>query len=132
MVHQCFAVSCRTLAFKAPLHPLILIPYKNNEQKILNIITYGIDNLRLHLLMLNPLSAHPTKWPNTLKQFVSKLPTNCGCVCDHFVKLVLKGLKFQDYGVFAWTKFTYETLHCVMEFFEASAPCFNAALTMKC
>ena len=80
MVHQCFAVSCRTLAFKAPLHPLILIPYKNNEQKILNIITYGIDNLRLHLLMLNPLSAHPTKWPNTLKQFVSKLPTNCGCV----------------------------------------------------
>ena len=39
---------------------------------------------------LNPLSANPTKWWNTLKQFVGKLPTS---VFDHFVKLVLKGLK---------------------------------------
>ena len=41
---------------------------------------------------LNPLSANPTKCSNTLKQFVSKLPTNCLSVFDHFVKLVLKGL----------------------------------------
>ena len=40
----------------------------------------------------NPLSANPTKWSNTLKQFVSKLPTNCLSVFDHFVKLVLKEL----------------------------------------
>ena len=38
----------------------------------------------------NPLSANPTKWPNTLKQFVGKLPTNCLSVFGHFVNLVLK------------------------------------------
>ena len=41
---------------------------------------------------LNPLSANPTKWPNTLKQFVGKLPTNCLSVFGHFVNLALKGL----------------------------------------
>ena len=41
-----------------------------------------------------PLSANPTNWSNTLKQFVSKLPTNCLNVFDHFVILVLKGLSF--------------------------------------
>ena len=42
--------------------------------------------------MLNPLSTNPTKWSNTLKQFVGKLPTNCLSVFDHFVGLALKGL----------------------------------------
>ena len=41
---------------------------------------------------VNPLSVNPTKWPNTLKQFVGKLPTNCLSVFDHFVGLTLKGL----------------------------------------
>ena len=41
---------------------------------------------------MNPLSANPTKWSNTLKQFVGKLPTNCLSVFDHFVGLALKGL----------------------------------------
>ena len=40
----------------------------------------------------NPLSTNPTKWSDTLKQFVGKLPTNCLNVFDHFVELVLKGL----------------------------------------
>ena len=40
----------------------------------------------------NPLSANPTKWSSTLKQFVDKLPTNCLSVFDHFVKLALKEL----------------------------------------
>ena len=39
----------------------------------------------------NLLSANPTKWSNTLKQFVGKLPTNCVSVFDHFVGLALKG-----------------------------------------
>ena len=43
-------------------------------------------------VILNPLSANPTKWSNTLKQFVGKLPTNCLSVFDHFVGLALKGL----------------------------------------
>ena len=44
------------------------------------------------LFLDNPLSAIPTKWSNTLKQFVGKLPTNCLSVFDHFAGLVLKGL----------------------------------------
>ena len=39
----------------------------------------------------NPLIANPTKWSNTLKQFVGELPTNCLSVFDHFVVLALKG-----------------------------------------
>ena len=35
---------------------------------------------------------NPTKWPNTLKQFVGKLPNNCLSVFGHFVNLALKGL----------------------------------------
>ena len=41
---------------------------------------------------VNPLSASPTKWSNTLKQFVGNLPTNCLSLFDHFVELALKGL----------------------------------------
>ena len=37
---------------------------------------------------LNPLSANPTKWSNTLKQFVGKLPTSYLSV---FVGLAFKG-----------------------------------------
>ena len=40
-----------------------------------------------------PLSAKLTKWPNTLKQFVNNLLTNCLSVFGHFVGLTLKGLK---------------------------------------
>ena len=39
-----------------------------------------------------PLSANPTKWSNTFKQFVSNLLTNCLGMFDHFVKLALKRL----------------------------------------
>ena len=40
-------------------------------------------------LDINLLSANPTKWSNTLKQFVGKLPINCLSVFDHFVELAL-------------------------------------------
>ena len=43
--------------------------------------------------ILNPLSANFTKWSNTLKKFVGKLPTNCLSVFDHFAGLALDGLK---------------------------------------
>ena len=43
-------------------------------------------------ICVNPLSANRTKWSNTLKQVVGKLPTNCLSVFDHFVKLSLKEL----------------------------------------
>ena len=44
------------------------------------------------LVFINPLSANPTKWSNTLKQFIGNLPTNCLSVFNHFVGLALKGL----------------------------------------
>ena len=49
---------------------------------------------QIHILCsINPLSANPTKWSITIKQFVSNLPTNCLSVFDHLVILALKGLK---------------------------------------
>ena len=42
---------------------------------------------------VNPLSANPTKYSNTLKQFAGKLPPSCLSVFDHFVGLALNGLK---------------------------------------
>ena len=42
----------------------------------------------------NYLSANPTKWSNTLKQFIVKLSTNFLNEFDNFVKLSVKGLKF--------------------------------------
>ena len=44
------------------------------------------------LLIINPVSAKITRWPNTLKQFVGNLPTNCLSVFDHFVGLTFKRL----------------------------------------
>ena len=41
------------------------------------------------------LSANITKWSNTLEQFVSKLPTNCLSVFDHFVGFALKRLIYK-------------------------------------
>ena len=46
---------------------------------------------------INPLSAKLTKWPNTLKQFVDNLPTNCLSVFGHLVGLALKGLRKINY-----------------------------------
>ena len=43
--------------------------------------------------LINPLNAKFTKWPNTHKQFVGKLPTNCLSVFGHFLGLALKGLR---------------------------------------
>ena len=39
---------------------------------------------------VNPLSANPQKWSNTLKQFVCNLPTNCLSLFDNFMNLALK------------------------------------------
>ena len=54
---------------------------------------------------LNPLSANPIKWSNTLKQFLGNLPTNCLSVFDHFVKLALKGLKTLIHRRSQWSGF---------------------------
>ena len=36
---------------------------------------------------VNPLSANPTKWSNTVKQFVGNLPRNCLSVFDDFCEI---------------------------------------------
>ena len=41
----------------------------------------------------NSLNPNPTKWSNTLKQFVCKLPTDCLSVFEDFVGLALKGIE---------------------------------------
>ena len=48
----------------------------------------------------NPLSDNPTKWSNTLKQFIGQQPTKFLSMFDHFVGLALKGLNFKT-----WIKF---------------------------
>ena len=50
---------------------------------------------------INPLSAKPTKWSNTL------LAMNCLNVFDHFVGLALKGLRILFQG--GWL--TWDTHH---------------------
>ena len=54
--------------------------------------TYSRKSLWWVLFMVNPLRANPTKWSNTLKQFVRNLTTRSWSVFDHFLKLTLKGL----------------------------------------
>ena len=56
----------------------------------------------------NPLSANPTEWPNTLKQFVGKLPTNSLSMFDHFVKFALKGSKSIPWKRHDWSNVTQE------------------------
>ena len=57
---------------------------------------YKYHFLQFLTISLNLLSTNPTKWSNTLKQFVGKLPANCLSVFDHFVILALKGLIIID------------------------------------
>ena len=47
-------------------------------------------NFHRLLKSVNPLSANPTKWSNTL---------NCLSVFDHFVGLALKGLRQWDFPI---------------------------------
>ena len=58
----------------------------------------------INISCLNPISAKPKKWPNTLKQFVGCEAMSFLSVLDHFAGLAFKGLKpfeliaIQDYS----------------------------------
>ena len=58
---------------------------------------------------INPLSAKPRKWSNTLKQFFGKLPTNCLSVFDGFVGLARKGLKPFQIKILCIKNLTYQS-----------------------
>ena len=59
------------------------------EQKLAKGVESESNNSQVNVF--NPLSTNPLKWSNKLKQFVGNLPKNC--LSDHFVILVLKGLR---------------------------------------
>ena len=61
--------------------------------KLYTSIKIAVSSKTRKSYYLNPLSANPTKWSNTLKEFVGNLPTNCLSVFDHFVGLALKGFR---------------------------------------
>ena len=61
--------------------------------KINYYFLFGSDSgLYFASYRINPVSTNPTKWSNTLKEFVGKLPTNCLSVLDHFAGLAFNGL----------------------------------------
>ena len=69
-----------------------MISLRNLFEPFTDINVLSFTYSRYLQSMLNPLSASITKWSNTLKKFVGKLPTNCLSVFDHFVELALKEL----------------------------------------
>ena len=77
------ATSAASGNWSAPKKANIVSSFNHIAKKI-NII-FSADSF-------NPLSANPTKWSYTLKQFVGNLPTNCLSVLNHFVGLALKRL----------------------------------------
>ena len=56
---------------------------------------FAFGAVHKRVFYLNPLSANPTKWSNTLKQFVGNLLTSCLSVFDHFVNLAFQGLRLK-------------------------------------
>ena len=52
----------------------------DKDEKLMGLLIIAGSGLLLSQEHINPLSASPTKWSNTLKQFVGNLPTNCLCV----------------------------------------------------
>ena len=48
---------------------------------------------------INLSSANPTKWSNTLKQFVGRLPANCLSMFDHSFRLTLKMLRLKTVNI---------------------------------
>ena len=79
-----------SLFFKVRISPSKKV---ESPLKIMKNACFFILKALFVLKICNPLSANFTKWSNTLKQFVGKLPTNCLSVFENFVGLALKGLK---------------------------------------
>ena len=85
---QALETSKQTISWK--------ISYSSTFEKLnqsFDFWTLSIAFILTWYLYFDPLSAIFTKWSDTLKQFVGKLPTNRLSVFEHFVGLALKGLK---------------------------------------
>ena len=64
---------------------------------------------------INPLSANFTKWPNSLKQFIGNLSTNCLSVFGHFVKLAIKQTSSNQTSSFSSLNTCYNLLKSFWE-----------------
>ena len=60
--------------------------------KYSRILEHIEKNRNVGTYCVNSLNANPTKWSNTLKQFISNLPTKYLSVFDYFVGFALNGL----------------------------------------
>ena len=77
------------------------IPSKDLETFVFNIFRNCPRQWNFAFVFrVNALSAKITKWSDTLKQFVGKLPTNCLSVFDNFVGLALKELMTANTKIF--------------------------------
>ena len=63
----------------------------------------------------NSFSANPTKWSNTLKQYVGKLLTNCLSVFDHFVGLAIKNIPGYGFSLTHFFLYTYRIEDSLMQ-----------------
>ena len=82
-----------------PATGLFLYPLKTSQNLCFFNIFRGYRKRPVEwneLMTVNLFSDNPTKWSDTLKQFVGSFPTNCSCVFEHFVGLALKGLNLKS------------------------------------
>ena len=85
-------IKTRRLIYYILFNIVLVRPISRNLQNLRHGINFSWHGQTLALLHLNLLSANPTKWSETLKQFVGNLPINCLSVFDYFVGLALTGL----------------------------------------
>ena len=70
---------------------------------LVNKLAVNMTNfIHEYLPFFKPLNDNSTKWSNTLKQFVGKLPANILSVVDHFVGLALKGFRNKGHWRKKW------------------------------
>ena len=88
-------------------------------------------NTWLKFFILNPLSANPKKWSNTLKQLVDNLVTNFLSVLDKFVGLALKGLR-RSYELYTFNLGDKTVAIRNKIFLQLLKVCYSWLLTHSC
>ena len=89
-ISECFVPNIRLLLKSCWFHCVDVYYIKFRFCETYKVV---ISVTRISLELLRSLSAKLTKWPNTLKQFVGNLATNCLSVFGRFMGLALKGLR---------------------------------------
>ena len=77
--------------------------FKSNTIYVLTLVKILHDDCGFQRCAHDPINSlivYPSKWSNTLKQFLGCQLTNCLSVFDHFVGLALRGLNIY-YGAFS-------------------------------